>query len=181
MNRMRLTSMYRLLTIGLLTLTGISAQAAALSDEEIMAVVAALNVNEINTAKLAESKAYQATVRQFARKMIKDHRAMDQKAGKLAVRLKLNPSPSTLNEAVRVQGSEIMESLRTAPQGPIFDKDYMATQVQMHEQALNLFETELIPNAKNEKLKALLEQSMKDITLHLEESRKLHEEITANI
>jgi len=181
MNATMLTSIYRLLIAGLLALTTIPVQAATLNDDEIVAIVAALNVNEINAAKLAESKAYQAQVRQFAKKMIKDHRAMDQKAGKLAVRLKLNPLPTTLNESVRVKGTEIMESLRAAPQGPIFDKDYMATQVQMHEQALALFETELIPNAKNEKLKALLEQSAREIAAHLEESRKLHEEITANI
>jgi len=181
MNEMMLTSIHRLLAASLLAFAAMSAQAATLNDDEIVSVVAALNVNEINAAKLAETKAYQASVKQFSKKMIKDHRAMDQKAGKLAVRLKLNPLPSELSESVRTQGTEIMESLRTAPQGPIFDKDFMAAQVQMHEQALNLFDSELIPNAKNAQLKALLEQSSKDIAAHLEQARQLHEEITANI
>lgn len=170
-----------ILTAGLFFFATISAQAATLSDEEIVAIVAIANVNEINAGKLAKSNAYQEKVRQFADKMIKDHREMDQKVGKLAVKLRLNPLPTDLGESLKAQGNEAMEGLKLAPKGPIFDKEYMSGQVRMHEQVLNLFNNELIPNAKNEKLKALLQKSSKDIESHLEHARQLHEEITANI
>jgi len=181
MNKAIWASYSSILAAGLFFFASAPAHAAALSDEEIVAIVAIANVNEINAGKLAKSNAYQEQVRQFADKMIKDHRAMDQKAGRLAVKLKLNPLPSDLGESLKAQGSETMEGLKIAPKGPIFDKEYMSSQVHMHEQVLNLFNNELIPNAKNEQLKALLQKSSKDIESHLEHARQLHEEITANI
>ncbi|HZV61689.1 MAG TPA: DUF4142 domain-containing protein [Methylophilaceae bacterium] len=170
-----------ILAAGLLLFSAMPLQAATLSDEEIVAIVAIANVNELNAGKLAKSNAYQEKVREFAAKMIKDHREMDQKTGKLAVKLRLNPLPTELGESLKAQGNDVMESLKIAPKGPIFDKEYMESQVQMHEQVLNLFNNELIPNAKNAQLKALLQKSSKDIESHLEHARQLHEEITANI
>ena len=181
MNSVIMASVTWMLAAVVFFFTSWAAQGATLTDEEIVAIVAVANVNEINASKLGKSKANQPEIRQFADKMIKDHRAMDEKAGKMAVRLKLNPTPSELAETLKAQGNEVMEGLGIAPKGPIFDKEFMNSQVQMHEQVLNLFNNELIPNAKNAKLKALLEQSSKDIELHLEHARQLHEEITANI
>lgn len=181
MNRAIQAPNVSVLAAGLFLIAPMFLQAATLSDEEIVAIVAVANVNEINAGKLAKSNAYQEKVRQFAAKMIKDHREMDQKAGKLAVKLRLNPLPTELGASLKAQGTEAMEGLRIAPKGPIFDKEYMSGQVQMHEQVLNLFNNELIPNAKNEQLKALLQKSSKDIEAHLEHARQLHEEITANI
>jgi putative membrane protein len=181
MNRARWNPIWKILAAGLFLFISVPAQAATLSDEDIVAIIAVANVNEINASKLAKSNAYQDKVRQFAEKMIKDHREMDQQAGKLAVKLRLNPTPTDLGESLKAQGTEVMEGLKIAPKGPIFDKEYMSTQVQMHEQVLNLFNNELIPNAKNEQLKALLQKSTKDIESHLQDARQLHEEITANI
>lgn len=170
------------LAAGMLALlVAMPAQAETLTDDEIVSVVAVANVNEINAGKLATSNAYNDKVKAFAQQMVKDHREMDEKAGKLAVRLKLNPTPSALSDSLKAKGNEIMENLKIAPKGPIFDKEYMASQVMAHEQVLNLFNNELIPNAKNQELRKLLQQSSQKIGSHLENARRLHEEITANI
>lgn len=165
----------------LLLLLMLPGHAAALTDDEIASVVAAANVNEINAGKLAVSNAYKDKVKAFAQKMVEDHRNMDQQAGQLAVKLKLNPTPSKLSDSVKAQGNEMMESLKIAPKGPIFDKEFVGGQVMAHEQVLNLFNNELIPNARNQELKQLLEKSASKIESHLEQARRLHEEITANI
>lgn len=172
----------RLLTTGVLAfLATMPLQAAAMNDDEIMAVVAVANVNEINAGKLAVSNAYKDKVKAFADKMVKDHRAMDQQMGKLAVKLKLNPTPSDTSDSLKASGSEAMENLKIAPKGPIFDKEYMASQVTAHEKVLQIFNEQLIPSASNQELKALLQKSARDIASHLEQARQLHEEITANI
>lgn len=172
----------RWLTAGVLAISvALPAQAAALTDEEIVGIIAVANVNEINAGKLAASNAYKDNVKAFAAQMVKDHRAMDQKMGQLAVKLKLNPMPTETSEALKTQGNEIMENLKIAPKGPIFDKEYMSGQVMAHEKVLNLVNDELIPSAKNEQLRKLLQESSRKIESHLERARQLHEEITANI
>lgn len=176
------SSLTRLLTSGLLGfLVAMPLQAAAMNDNEIVAVVAVANVNEINAGKVAVSNAYKDKVKAFADKMVKDHRAMDQQMGKLAVKLKLNPTPSETSDSLKASGSEAMENLKIAPKGPIFDKEYMASQVTAHEKVLQIFNDQLIPSASNQQLKALLQESARDIESHLEQARQLHEEITANI
>lgn len=158
-----------------------AAQAATLTDDEIVSVAATANIAEMNAGKLAKSNAYKEKVREFAELMVSDHRKMDAEMGKLAVRLKLNPTPSDISETLKADAEEVMENLKIAPKGPIFDKEYMAGQVVMHQQVLEIFDNELIPNAKNSELKRLLEQSRAKIESHLEHAMKLHEEITANI
>lgn len=158
-----------------------AAQAATLADDEIVSIVATANIAEMNAGKLAKSNAYKENVREFAELMVSDHRKMDQEMGKLAVRLKINPTPSAISEALKADAEEVMENLKIAPKGPIFDKEYAASQVVMHQQVLETFDNELIPNAKNSELKALLEKSRQKIESHLEHALKLHEEITANI
>jgi putative membrane protein len=172
----------RWLAAGMLAIfMALHAHAATLTDEEIVGIVAVANVNEINASKLAASNAYQDKVKAFAEQMAKDHRQMDQQMGQLAVKLKLNPVPTEASEALKADGSEIMETLKIAPKGPIFDKEYMSSQVMAHEKVLGIVNNELIPNAKNEQLRNLLQQSSRKIESHLERARQLHEEITANI
>jgi len=157
------------------------AQAAPLTDDEIVSVVATANIAEMNAGKLAQSNAYKEKVRRFAELMVADHRKMDAEMGKLAVKLKLNPTPSSLSKTLKADAEEGMENLKIAPKGPIFDKEYMAGQVAMHQQVLETFDDELIPNAKNSELKNMLEKARRKIESHLEHAMQLHEEITANI
>ena len=158
-----------------------AAQAATLTDDEIVAVVATANTAEINAGKLAKSNGYKKEVREFAEMMISDHRKMDAEMGKLAVKLKLNPTPSDLSAGLKADADEAMEDLKIAPKGPIFDKEYVASQLVMHQQVLETFNNDLIPNARNSELKKLLEKARAKIQSHLDHAAKLHEEITANI
>lgn len=165
----------------LLAFATLPAHAVALEDDEIVGIVAVANINEINAGRLAMSNAYKDKVRDFGERMVKDHRQMDQQMGKLAVRQKLNPTPTEISETLKARGSEVLEDLKIAPKGPIFDKEYMASQVRAHEEVLELFNNQLIPSAKNAELKNLLQKSARQVESHLERARKLHEEVVANI
>ena len=167
-------------TFGLLALVA-TAQAATLSDDEIVSIAAVANINEINAGKLAMANAYKDKVKAFAELMVKDHRKLDEQMGKLAVRQKLNPTPTETSEALKARGSEVMEDLKIAPKGPIFDKEYMSSQVIAHEEVLEIYNNQLIPNARNPQLKNLLQQAARSIESHLQRARQLHEEVTANI
>ena len=169
-----------LATFGLLAFFT-TAQAATLSDDEIVSIAAVVNINEINAGKLAMSNAYKDKVKDFAELMVRDHRDLDQQMGKLAVRQKMNPTPTEISDALKARGSEVMEDLKIAPKGPIFDKEYMSSQVVAHEEVLKLYNNQLIPSARNPQLKNLLQKTVRDIESHLQRARQLHEEVTANI
>jgi putative membrane protein len=166
---------------GLLIFFALStAQAANYKDDEIVALVATANIAEISAGKVAKSNAYKDKVKDFAEQMIKDHQAMDKQMGDLAVKLNLNPTPTDKSEAMKAEANNELEKLKIAPKGPIFDKEYVASQVKDHQKVLDMVNNELIPSAKNEQLKAALQKASKKIAAHLEHAKKLQAEVTAS-
>jgi putative membrane protein len=53
----------------------------------------------------------------------------------------------------------------------LFDLDYMSHEVDFHQQALDLWDETLIPNAKDEELKNLLGSMRPTLVEHLERAR----------
>lgn len=151
----------------------ISAHAAALSDDEIAAVIATANNAEITAGTLAKSNAHNAEVKEFAQHMITDHQNMDKAAGALATKLNLNPTPSELSENLKADADKALTRLKSTPKGLTFDQAYIQSQIDAHQKVLDVFSNELIPNAKDANLKNLLQDSRKTIQSHLDHARKM--------
>lgn len=156
-----------------------TAQAASYQDDEIASIVSTANIAEIEAAKVAQSTAQNKQVRDFAAQMIRDHKKMDAQMGKLAVKLKLNPTPTEKSDSLKSEANADLEKLKMTPKGSAFDKQYIEGQVKDHQQVLDLINNDLIPSAKNEQLANLLQQSSKKVAAHLENAKKLQEEINS--
>ena len=166
---------------GMLVFFAIStAQAANLKDDEIVAVVSTANIAEINAAKLATANASNTKVKDFAEHMIKDHKDMDAQMGQLAVKLKLNPTPSDKSESMKSEANADLQKLKATPKGLTFDKQYIESQVKDHQKVLELVQNELIPSARNDQLKSLLQKSGKKIADHLKQAQQLQTELSGN-
>jgi len=145
---------------------------AGLSDPEIMAFNATLDLNEIEAALDAEKKATSPQVRQFAQ-MIHMHHGKDLTAAMmLAARMRVAP---LWTPAVDLQNREAAGKLAQVVRldGPEFDRAWINLQVEEHAKSLAMIDGQLMPAAKNRLLREHLTQTRAAVAAHLEEARRL--------
>jgi putative membrane protein len=151
-----------------------AAAPAALTDEQIAAVTDAANDAEVQQAKLAQNSAKNARVKKFAAMMIQDHTQAKQKQKKLLTKLNVAPADNTLATELKTGSTQKLDELKTL-KGADFDRSYMDAQVNAHQKVLDAFDNQLIPNAKNAELKALLTEIRPKIAAHLDEAKSIQQ------
>ncbi len=147
-------------------------QAAAPDDAEIAAIVVTANQVDIDAGKLAESKGSNADVKAFAHRMIADHTDVNKQAVDLVTKLKVTPKGNPTSESRKSGGEKNIAHLKTL-NGAAFDKAYIHHEVTYHEQVLDAVDKTLIPNAKNEELKALLVKVRPSFVSHIEHAKQV--------
>jgi putative membrane protein len=145
---------------------------ANLNDAQVAAIVVAANQIDIDAGKLAESKTPNPEVKAFAHRMVAEHTDVNKQATDLATKLKMTPEENTISRALKSDAKRNMERLRKLS-GKDFDKLYVSDEVAFHKQVLDTLDNKLLPNAKNEELKALLVKVRPAIASHLEHAEKL--------
>ena len=148
------------------------AQAAAPNDAQIAAIVVAANQVDIDAGKLAESKASNEDVKAFAHRMVTDHADVNKQAVELVTKLKVTPQDNPTSESLKSGGGKNIAHLKKLS-GTAFDKAYIDHEVAYHEQVLDAVDKTLIPNAKNEELKALLVKVRPAFVAHTEHAKQV--------
>lgn len=148
------------------------AQAAAPNDAEIAAIVVAANQVDIDAGKLAESKASNPDVKAFAHRMVTDHSDVNKEAVALVTKLKVTPQENATSKSLKAGGEKNIAQLKKLS-GSEFDKAYIEHEVAYHEQVLDAVDNTLIPNAKNEELKALLIKVRPAFIAHTEHAKQV--------
>lgn len=141
------------------------------TDEQIAKIVITTNKGEVELAKMAELKADSREVKKFAENMIKTHSKSHKKSIKLSKKMSLIPQESLTNAEIEKETQRVKEILSHL-RGAEFDKTYMDKQVRMHQKFLAELDTTLIPQAKNRRLKRMLEKTRIKVAQHLEEAQK---------
>lgn len=144
-----------------------AAPAAGPSDAQIAAIVLTANSADSTTGVLAETKATEPQVKEFARRMAADHGAVNQQAVALAQRLGLTPEKNPTSEALAQDGEQNMKALHGL-NGTAFDKAYIDHEVALHQQVLDALDKTLIPSAQNAEIKNLLQQGRPIFMGHLD-------------
>lgn len=142
-----------------------------LGDPQILGVLRAINRAEVDAARLAEQRASDANVKEFAVRMENAHSKANEKLADLG-----SPEESDLSRKLEEKAKQTMESLRNAPEDQ-FDERYMVVQVKMHENALDTVSDELLPAAKGEKVRQFVGTMENDISHHLERAKELNESL----
>ena len=125
------------------------------SDGEVAQVFMTANAGEVQTGQLATNEAQNASVRQFAQRMVAEHAATNQRTEAVLDDRNLAPVPTDASRALQQNTQATVEALRTYD-GAAFDRAYMQSQVAMHEYTLNTLDDVLIPAAGNRDLEQLL-------------------------
>jgi putative membrane protein len=139
----------------------------ALNDGQIAAVVRAINVAEIDQAKLAVGKAKDASVKHFAETMIAQHSQAVKDVDELDAHLNLRPTESQLVTELRVNATSVENKL-SANDDPSFDRAYIISQIDAHRQALDTIDSRLMPAVKSQDLRQMLEGLRPRVANHLQ-------------
>lgn len=129
------------------------------SDAEIAHIAYTAGNIDIDVAKLALAKSKNATVRDFAETMVRDHEAVNVQALALVKKLGVTPQANATSEALTKQAAETKQRLSSLD-GAAFDRAYASNEAAYHNTVNGALKTTLIPSADNGELKALLETGL---------------------
>ena len=155
---------------GLLILPATAASAQSVNDAQIAAIVVAANQVDIDAGKLAASMAANPDVKKFGQQMVTDHTGVNKQAVELVTKLKVKPEDNPTSQSLKAGGEKNVTNLKSL-KGAAFDKAYVDHEVAYHQQVLDAVDKTLIPNAKNEELKALLVKVRPAFVAHLEHAK----------
>lgn len=149
-----------------------SGKMAALTDGQIMQVLANVDSGEIEQAQVALSKSTSPAVRQFAQHMVDQHTQSQQDAQQLSAETKIIPSPSDPANEVHTKGSNVLDKLNNAD-ATSFDKTYIQAQVQQHQDVLKMLNEKLIPSASSPELRNTLEKTKSMVQQHIDMAKQI--------
>jgi putative membrane protein len=148
------------------------ASAQDINDAQIASIVVTANQVDIDAGKLAQARGTSAEVKAFGKRMVTDHTGVNKSATELVTKLKVTPEDNPTSQSLKTGGEKNVANLKTL-KGAAFDKAYIDHEVEYHEQVLEAVDKTLIPNAKNEELKALIVKVRPAFVAHLEHAKKI--------
>jgi putative membrane protein len=149
-----------------------TAQAAGPTDPEIAHIAYTAGNIDIAAAKQALAKSHNATVRAFAKEMVRDHQAVNDKALALVKELKVTPKDNATSEALSKQAAAKLKRFAKL-NAHDFDHAYLKNEVAYHGTVNSALKTTLIPSANNAQLKSLLETGLTLFTEHQKHAEHL--------
>jgi putative membrane protein len=139
---------------------------AALSDANIVYILD--NANKLDSAagSIAATKGTAADVRDFGKRMERDHHDLRKKGEDLAKKLKVTPE-APANDDSQASYDKTMSMLNGAAKGKDFDKAYIDNEVIYHKAVLQTA-TNAMNAAQNAELKNLIQKAAPAIQAHLD-------------
>ena len=147
-----------------------------LSDAEIAHIVVTANDIDIEAGNLAKTKAAREDVKAYAHRMITDHTDVNRQAKDLVKKLNVTPQDNKISQSLKKDARKNMEKLQRLSSKE-FDEEYIDGEIDLHKKVIEVADDKLVPNVKNEELKALLLQVRPSLLSHLEHAQKLDDVI----
>jgi len=142
------------------------------TDPEIAHIAYTAGAIDIEAAQQALDKSKTESVRTFADDMLRDHKAVNDKALALVKKLNVTPADNDTSKALVAQADAKRQELAKLS-GAAFDKAYIDNEVAYHKAVNTALKDTLIPSASNGELKALLETGLKIFQGHQQHAEHL--------
>ena len=155
-----------------------AAGAQGVNDAQIASIVVTANQVDIDAGTLAAERSTNSDVKRFGQLMATDHARVNQSATELVTKLKVTPQDNPTSQSLKSGGDENVARLKKLS-GADFDNAYIEHEVAYHQQVLDAIDKTLVPNAKNDELKALLIRVRPAIAAHLDHARRLQSAFSA--
>jgi putative membrane protein len=135
------------------------------SDANIFALLDEANAADSSAGSIAATKGTAAAVRDFGRRMIRDHHQLRTQGAALAKKLNVTPSAPADDPLPAAAQSET-NTLNTTAKGKDFDKAYIDAEVDAHKKVLDLA-TKAAAQTQTAELKNLIQKAAPVIQSHL--------------
>lgn len=149
-----------------------TATTPSLTDDQILYVLHAANLAEMDQARVAQKKAKNPRVKRFADMMIKHHGEADTKGNEVAKKIHASLAPSQTSNRLEADAKQFTTSI-TAEKEKAFDRTYIDAQVKEHRAVLESIDRELLPAVRGTEVKDLLQTVRAKVQGHLEEAEQI--------
>ena len=136
------------------------------TDENIFALLDEANAADSTAGAVAVTKGTAAAVRDYGRRMVRDHHQLRAQGEALAKRLKITPA-APADDQVASAAQKHMGNLNTTAKGKDFDKAYIDGEVEIHKSVLEVA-IEAARQTQNTELKNLIQKAAPVIQGHLD-------------
>jgi putative membrane protein len=143
-----------------------SATSGGWTDANIFALLDEANVADCAAGALAATKGTASAVRDYGKRMVRDHHTLRAQGEALAKKLKITPTPPGDDTQIADAQKE-MDTLNSTAKGKDFDKAYIDGQVEGHKKVLEVA-TKAFAQAQNTELKNLIQKATPTIKGHLD-------------
>lgn len=147
------------------------APAPTLSDANIVYILDNANALDSSAGAVAATKGTSADVRDFGKRMMRDHHALRKQGQDLAKKLGVTPA-APANDDSKSQYDNTMSMLNGAAKGKDFDKAYIDNEVTYHTAVLQTA-TNAMAAAQNAELKNLIQKAAPAIQAHLDVAKSI--------
>lgn len=149
------------------------ASADSLDDGQMLSVLDALNQSEILPSQVAQQRATNPELKQYAQRMVAEHTALGDSLKARAQAMGLTNADHPLAEGTRATANAVTQRLQGL-QGMDFDTAYAAFMAQSHQLALSTVQERMIPRAQNAELRAALESRVRPaMEMHLRDIERI--------
>lgn len=152
------------------------AENAKPNDAQIAHIAYTAGEIDVKAAELALKKSKNREVRAFAQDMVRDHKAVNEKALALVKKLNVKPQDNDTSKALLGQAKQKQAELQKLD-GAAFDRAYATNEVAYHKTVNGALEGTLIPAASNDELKALLTAGLKIFQGHQQHAEHVAQDL----
>jgi len=141
------------------------------TDANIVALLDEVNAGDSTAGAVAATKGTAAAVRDFGKRMMRDHHQLRAQGEALAKKLNVTPSAPS-DDPVTPAGQKEMETLNSTAKGKDFDRAYIDAEVDMHKAVLDLA-TKAASQTQTAELKNLIQKAAPVIQGHLDKAESI--------
>lgn len=139
---------------------------------DFMIEAASSGMKEIELGKVAQQKASNQRVKDFAKMMVNDHQKVSEELKTLAAAKNV-----TLPEMMGDKHQKVFDALRNKT-GSEFDKDYMKEMVDEHQNMVNKFKKRANEEDKRDsEVSAFAQKTLSHMQMHLDSARVIYDSI----
>jgi putative membrane protein len=149
---------------------------AVLTDVNIVALLDEANMGDSAAGAVAAKKGMSASVKEFARDMMRDHHALRKAGQELAKKQNLTAAPPA-GDTLATASQRWADSLNAMAAGADWDKAYIDHEVAVHQAVQALLQTAL-SSAQDTTLKALITKAQPTIDAHLKKAQAVQAKLS---
>ncbi|QDG54545.1 DUF4142 domain-containing protein [Persicimonas caeni] len=151
-------------------------QMQAMDSGQILYVLQTVNDAEISQARMAMRRSQNPEIQTTAEMIIADHQALNQRIQDVAEQTDAQMSESQLSRDISNKVSQVEQRLEGLS-GEEFDREFMRSQVELHDIALSTAQNELMPAAQDAQVQQVLSDASTRFEQHLTLARQGYQQM----